>query len=110
MILLHALLSATILFQGSPTKGRHLVFSSDFTKIKQISSSDWKFNDGPVYNNELEKYASGPGENAYLTPEGLVIQGLKDGTKITSARLESVKAWQYGYFEAEVKVPTGNGT
>lgn len=109
MILFQTLLASALLIQCSGTAGRHLVFSSDFTKEKRISLKDWKFDDGPVYNDELEKYASAPGENAYLTKEGLVIQALKDGTKITSARLESVKAWKYGYFEAEAKVPVGNG-
>ena len=110
MILLQTFISALLIVQTSPTAGRRLVFSSDFTKAKHISTSDWKFNDGPVYNNELEKYASGPGDNAFLTPDGLVIQALKNGTKITSTRLESVKSWRYGYFESEAKVPVGNGT
>jgi beta-glucanase (GH16 family) len=110
MIILQTVTAIALLTQGSPIAGRHLVFSSDFTKHQQISPNDWKFNDGPVYNNELEKYASGPGENAFFTREGLVIQALKKGSKITSTRLESLKSWRYGYFEAEAKVPTGNGT
>ncbi|MDR3688721.1 MAG: glycoside hydrolase family 16 protein [Fimbriimonas sp.] len=110
MIFLHSILAAALLTQSSPMAGRHLVFDSDFTKAKTISSKDWKFDDGPVYNNEAEKYASGPGDNAFLTKKGLVIQALNKGGKYTSTRLQSVKAWKYGYFEAEVQVPPGNGT
>jgi beta-glucanase (GH16 family) len=110
MTILHILLASALVVQGSPTKGKHLVFSCDFTRQKEISLKDWKFDDGPVYNGEQEKYASGPGENAFLTKDGLIIQALKNGDRITSTRLQSVKAWRYGYFEAEAKVPPGNGT
>ncbi len=109
-MILTTLAATLLLTQSSPTKGRHLVYSCDFTKSHTLSAKDWKFNDGPVYNNELEKYASGPGENAFFTKEGLVIQALKKGGKITSTRLESVKSWKYGYFEFEAKVPSGKGT
>ena len=110
MFLLQALIATGLLSQGAPTAGRHLVYNCDFTKQKQISLKEWKFDDGPVYNDEKEKYASGPGKNAFLTKQGLVIQALQEGGKITSTRLQSVKAWKYGYFEAEAKVPNGNGT
>lgn len=110
MIILPALIAACLLAQDSPTAGRHLVWDCDFTRMKTISPTDWKFNDGPVYNNEQEHYASGMGPNAFFTREGLVIQALKDGNRITSTRLESIKSWRYGYFETEAKVPIGNGT
>lgn len=109
MIILQTLLAVSLLYQASPTQGRHLVFNSDFTKSKKISATDWKFDDGPVYNDEKEKYVSGPGENAFLTKEGLVIKATKQGNQILSTRLQSKEAWRYGYFEAEVKVPKGNG-
>ena len=107
---MQTLVATALLLQGAPTAGKHLVFSCDFRKVKEISKKDWKFDDGPVYNHELEKYASGPGENAFLTKEGLVIQALKDGKTITSTRLQSVRSWKYGYFEFEAKIPVGKGT
>jgi len=110
MIFFSTLLAGVLFGQSPWVGGRHLVFSCDFTKTKQISAKDWKFNDGPVYNHELEKYASGPGENAFLTKEGLVIRALKTGSTITSTRLESVNSWKYGYFEFEAQVPDGKGT
>ncbi len=110
MITLTALLAVAVLAQDSPLAGRHLVFSSDFSKVREISHQDWIFNDGPVYNDEQEHYASGPGPNAFLTRQGLVIQALKNGGRITSTRLESVHSWRYGYFEAEAKIPIGHGT
>jgi len=109
-MILQTLLTTLLLAQTSPTTGRKLVYLCDFQKTQTISATDWKFNDGPVYNNEQEKYASGLGKNAFFTKDGLVIQALKDGGKVTSTRLESVKTWTYGYFEFEAKIPTGNGT
>ncbi len=110
MMILPMLLTPIFLSQTSPIAGRHLVFVNDFTKMKKISLKDWKFDDGPVYNNELEKYVSGPGENAYVTKEGLVIKATNNGGKVMSTRLTSNKSWKYGYFEAEAKVPLGKGT
>lgn len=110
MIILQTLLAAALLSQSTPTSGKHLVYGIDFRKTQKISLTDWKFNDGPVYNDEKEKYASGMGPNAFFTKEGLVIQALKDGKNITSTRLESLKTWKYGYFEFEAKVPIGKGT
>jgi beta-glucanase (GH16 family) len=109
-MILPMLITHILLTQTSPTAGRHLVFNSDFTKQKKISTSDWTFDDGPVYNGEHEKYVSGPGENAYLSKEGLVIKATNKGGKILSTRLVSKKAWKYGYYEAEAQVPIGKGT
>jgi beta-glucanase (GH16 family) len=110
MSILYTLLATVVVGQSSPSAGRKLVFSCDFTRTHKLSAKDWKFNDGPVYNNELEKYASGLGQNAFFTKEGLVIQALKVDGKVTSTRLESQKSWKYGYFEFEAKVPAGKGT
>ena len=94
----------------SPSKGRKLVFSCDFTKLHHLSATDWKFDDGPVYNNEQEKYVSGEGANAQISKGGLTIVATKAKGKVLSARIQSVKAWKYGYFEISAKVPPGRGT
>ncbi len=96
--------------QDSPTAGRRLVYSVDFRKTHELSDADWKFNDGPVYNKEQETYTSKAAGNAYFKDGCLVLEARKEGSKITSARLESVKSWKYGYFEVEAKVPDGKGT
>ena len=110
MVLISALFSLLLVGQGSPTSGRHVVYSCDFCKVHELSPTEWKFNDGPVYNDEKEKYASGLGKNAFFTKDGLVIQALKEGNQYTSTRLESLKTWKYGYFEAEALCPLGKGT
>jgi beta-glucanase (GH16 family) len=105
-----ALVLFTAAFDPSPLAGRHLVFSYDFRTRKRLDSKDWIFDDGPSYNNELEKYTSASGGNASIKDGTLVIEAKKVGTRITSARLETTKAWRYGYVEVEAKVPPGRGT
>jgi beta-glucanase (GH16 family) len=90
-----------------PKLGRKLVFSYDFSKRKSLSPSDWKYNNGPVYNNELEKYTS---NNTKIKNGCLVIEARKVNGQVTSARLESVKSWKYVYVESTAKVPLGRGT
>lgn len=104
-----AVILAAVLAQ-SPIGGRHLVFSDDFSKEKRIDPKKWLYDDGPVYNNELEKYTGASGGNTYFKNGNLVIEARKENGKVTSARLESVKAWKYGYFECVAKVPSGKGT
>jgi beta-glucanase (GH16 family) len=95
----------------SPTSGRHLVFSEDFRRARTINLKTWKFDDGPVYNDEQEKYTSPAAGNAFLKNGCLVLEARKEKNgQITSARLQSVKAWKFCYVEVEAKVPTGRGT
>lgn len=93
-----------------PTSGRHLVFDQNFQKQRAIDEKVWLFDDGPVYNHEIEKYTKSGAHNAYLTKDGLVIEARKAASKVTSARLETRSAWKYGYFEAEARMPQGRGT
>ncbi len=105
------LLTLTALMSfGTQVNGRHLVFEQDFTKLKSIDLNVWKFDDGPVYNDELEKYTDINGGNAFLENGALVLEARKKGSVITSARLQSIQHWKYGYIEVEAKVPQGNGT
>lgn len=108
MLLAIALLTTG--FDPSPLAGRHLVFSYDFKTRKRLDPKDWIFDDGPSYNDEKEKYTSAAGGNAYIKDGDLVIEARKAGGQITSARLETSKAWRYGYVEVVAKVPEGRGT
>ncbi|HEY3781332.1 MAG TPA: glycoside hydrolase family 16 protein [Fimbriimonadaceae bacterium] len=87
-----------------------LVFEQDFSKVKTLDPKVWIFNDGPVYNNEAEKYTNQAAGNAYISNGELVLEARKTGDAITSARLESRQSWKYGYFEISAKVPEGRGT
>lgn len=78
--------------------------------MQSIDLKEWKFDDGPVYNDELEKYTNSKGGNAFFENGALVIEARKKDKVITSARLLSTRHWKYGYFEIEAKVPQGKGT
>lgn len=105
------MLSIAMVLQSGPKDGRKLVFEQRFDRMKMDALvKEWKFDDGPVYNNELEKYTLPQDGNAKLTRDGLVIEARKENGRITSARLQSKQTWQYGYYEIVAKMPTGQGT
>lgn len=88
-----------------------LVFEQDFSKLKDIDTAVWTFDDGPAYNNEKQRYTAKAARNAWIEDGRLIIEARKgpDGT-ITSARLTSKECWKYGTFEVVCKVPRGRGT
>ncbi|MBS1709396.1 MAG: glycoside hydrolase family 16 protein [Armatimonadetes bacterium] len=88
-----------------------LVFEQDFSKLKDIDEKVWKFNDGPVYNNEKQKYTKKKAKNVWIEGGRLIIEARKEpnGT-ITSGRLESIGSWKYGTYEIVAKTPAGRGT
>lgn len=100
----------SILLADDPKLGKHLVFDQDFTKLKDIDEKVWLFNDGPVYNNEKQKYTKKPAKNAWIENGRLIIEARKENGVITSGRLESHGSWKYGYIEIIAKVPRGRGT
>jgi beta-glucanase (GH16 family) len=102
-------LIASIALAGKhgPKDGRKLVFSYDFSKQTTLSPQDWIYDNGPVYNHELEKYTS---NNTEIKDGTLIIEARKKGGQVTSARLETIKSWKYVYVESTAKVPPGRGT
>lgn len=64
-------------------------------------------------NNELQRYVAGSA-NGVKTAEiinGILnIRAQKVGDEVISARLNTKELWQYGYFEARLKLPKGKGT
>ena len=101
------LLTLGLLMAQDPKMGRHLVFNEEF-KEKTLNLKDWSYDDGPVYNNELEHYTSEP-SNSELKNGQLIITARKDGDRVTSARIVSRKTWKYGYFEFKCQTPSGKG-
>lgn len=92
------------------THGMKLVFDQTFTHRSPSLTANWIFDDGPVYNDEEEKYASKPGPNVSIKDGRLVITGRYEKGIYTSGRLQSKKAWKYGYFECRARLPKGRGT
>lgn len=64
-------------------------------------------------NNELQTYVKGfiDTDTVAAVYDGtLKIRAIPRGDKVYSARINSINAWTYGYFEARLKVPGGKGT
>ena len=99
-------------------KGYELVWQDEFNEGTEPDASKWThvvMRQGMV-NHELQNYVN------HLTPAGAPVTEVKDGTlrincfkedgKVYSGRLNgnARTGWQYGYFEARIKLPQGKGT
>ncbi|KAA6329831.1 Beta-glucanase [termite gut metagenome] len=64
-------------------------------------------------NNELQNYVAGTyGTDtcAVITEGTLKITAKKNANQVISIRMNTSESWQYGYFEAKLKLPQGRGT
>lgn len=98
--------------------GYRLVWHDEFEQDTVLNAEDWAhevWGKGFV-NNELQEYVN------HKTPGGKLVTEVKDGRllihcvkengKIYSGRVYAKvhEGWQYGYFEASIKLPKGRGT
>ena len=97
-----------------PPEGFELVWSDEFDG-NEIDLANWTYDLGGWGwgNGESQTYTDRP-ENARLQNGLLVIEGRQErieGSYYTSARLktEDLQEFQYGFFEARIKVPEGAG-
>lgn len=94
-----------------PIEGYKLVWHDEFDG--NTLSSDWteeQQSSGWV-NNELQNYIKGSSVND-VSNGNLNIHCYKENGKVYSGRVYAKvdKGWQYGYFEARIKLPSGKGT
>ena len=99
-------------------EGYQLVWHDEFNEGTELNAADWTHEVWPSgqVNNELQNYVN------HKTPEGafvtqimngaLHITALKENGKVYSGRVYAHvnQGWQYGYFEAKIKLPKGKGT
>lgn len=99
-------------------EGYTLVWQDEFDKGTTLNADDWTHevkNSGWV-NNELQNYVNHttPGGNLVTEVRNgkLRITALKENGKVYSGRVYAHinQGWQYGYFEASIKLPSGKGT
>lgn len=98
--------------------GYQLVWNDEFDSGSELNSKDWthEVQKDHWVNNELQNYVN------HLSPEGNLVTEVKNGKlrincfkengKIYSGRVYAHvnQGWQYGYFEASIKLPKGKGT
>lgn len=98
--------------------GYKLVWQDEFDSGTELNAADWTHevqNSGWV-NNELQNYVNHKSPKGNLVTEisdgSLRIHCFKEDGKIYSGRVYAHvnSGWQYGYFEASIKLPKGKGT
>ena len=111
-------------FPASRPVGYRLVWSDEFDNPESLES-DWRFEVGGKGwgNNELQYYCA----NGYFEPTAQRTAEVKDGSlfiiahkidpgiysdnrQYISARMNTARAWQYGYFEMRAKLPAVAGS
>lgn len=93
----------------------HLVWSDEFNYRGFPDTTKWSFATVGNFlhwgNNELQYYTREEKKNAYVSKGNLRIQAIKNGDKITSARLESAGKgnWKHARVEVRAKLASGRG-
>lgn len=99
-------------------EGYHLVWHDEFESGDQLDRKDWthEVQKDHWVNNELQNYVN------HTSPDGQVVTEIADGAlrihcfkekgKVYSGRVyaHANEGWQYGWFEARIKLPSGKGT
>ncbi|MCX7655950.1 MAG: glycoside hydrolase family 16 protein [Treponemataceae bacterium] len=90
-----------------------LVWSDEFDGSSDAPDSlKWTYDlgAGGWGNNEIQEYTNSR-TNSYVSNGTLKIRALKENGRWTSARLKTQGkySWKYGYIEARIKLPSGNG-
>lgn len=99
-------------------EGYQLVWQDEFNEGTELNAADWthEVQKDHWVNNELQNYVN------HTTPKGRYVTEIMDGSlrihcfkedgKVYSGRVYARvnQGWQYGYFEASIKLPKGKGT
>ena len=101
-----------------PIEGYRLVCHDEFNTGTTLDSRDWNHEVQADHwvNNELQNYVnriSPTGKPVTEIADGaLQIHCFKENGKVYSGRVyaHEHQGWQYGYFEARIKLPAGKGT
>jgi beta-glucanase (GH16 family) len=106
---------------GFAPKDYTLVWADEFNDSPNgLPGADWWFETGNHGwgNNEEQNYVAGvlgtdtvaKIQNGILTITAYKLNAPYQGSDIISTRMNTRKAWTYGYFEMRAKMPSGRGT
>ena len=95
--------------------GYVLDWHEEFENAGKPSLEDWWYETGGGGwgNNEDQVYVAGSKDGidlAYISDGTLKIETRRIGTEINSIRMNTQRAWQYGWFEARIKVSDVKGS
>lgn len=99
---------------NSPAEPEYVLVWSDEFDGNELDTDTWIHWEGPAYNNELQYY-TGRTDNSFV--ENGVLHLVADreshnGYEYTSARISTDSTsigWQFGRFEARIRMPEGTG-
>ncbi|MBO7609681.1 MAG: family 16 glycosylhydrolase [Muribaculaceae bacterium] len=98
-------------------QGYSLVWHDEFNKGTRLNDEDWTHEVWPrgQVNNEIQAYVNGEYNGRRVTElnDGkLLITAFQEGNNVYSGRVYAQEntGWQYGYFEAKIKLPKSKGT
>ena len=99
-------------------EGYKLVWQDEFNEGTELNPNDWthEVQKDHWVNNEMQNYVKHQSPNGRNVTEimggALRINCFKEDGKIYSGRVYAHvnSGWQYGYFEASIKLPKGKGT
>lgn len=100
----------TLKFQDEFNNSR---LSDGKTPLPNVDKWYFETGAGGWGNNEIQNYVSGfKGTDtcAIISDGTLKIIAKKVGTEVLSIRMNTKESWQYGYFEARLRMPSGKGT
>lgn len=96
--------------------GYALVWNDEFNNgtSPATGANGWWYEtgNGGWGNNEIQNYVDGTSyPSVCFIEDGILnIKLQKVGSEVRSIRMNTSQAWQYGYFEARLKLPAGKGT
>ena len=95
--------------------GYVLDWHEEFEDNGKPSLADWWYETGGGGwgNNESQVYVAGSKDGidlAFISEGTLKIQARRIGSEVNSIRMNTQRAWQYGWFEARIKVSDVKGT
>ncbi len=95
--------------------GYVLDWHEEFEDNGKPSLADWWYETGGGGwgNNESQVYVAGSKDGidlAFISEGTLKIQACRIGSEVNSIRMNTQRAWQYGWFEARIKVSDVKGT
>jgi beta-glucanase (GH16 family) len=97
---------------SDPKSGLSLVWSDEFDSGTTPSTDDWTHEVwSPGYVNNEKQYYTDSSDTAYISDGTLKIRAYKSSGNWYSARIKTagLHSWKYGYMEAHIKQPAGNG-